>query len=111
MLEADAVERVAKLDIDAQVIGIELQPVAGKEPALFRDIQGQGGDRAVASEAPVAIARRISVEGDHMRFTADFSKNGSYSHQRSSAATQSRAYRVGQRIHAEPEPSAAAVYN
>jgi len=65
MLEADAVQRVRQLDVDAKVVGIELEPVAGEEPGLFRNIQGQRGDRAVTGEAPMAIAEGIAVERDH----------------------------------------------
>src|SRR5208282_4407764 len=65
MLEADAVQRVVQLDVDAEIVGIELEPIAGEEPALFRDIQGQGGDRTVTGETPVAIAGGIGVERDH----------------------------------------------
>ena len=62
MLEADAVERVVELDIDPEVVGVELQPVARGKPGFLRDIQGQGGDRAGAGEAPVAIALGFGVE-------------------------------------------------
>jgi hypothetical protein len=65
MLEPNAVERVRQLDIDAEIVGIELQPIAGGERALFGDVQGQGRDRAVTGKAPMAIARGMGVEGDH----------------------------------------------
>jgi hypothetical protein len=61
---SNAVERIVQLDIDPEIVGIELQPVAGDEP-LFRNIQREGRNRVVAAEAPMAIARGISVEGDH----------------------------------------------
>ena len=39
MLEANAVERVGKLDVDAEIVGIELELVAGLERCVFRDSQ------------------------------------------------------------------------
>ncbi len=45
MLEADPIQRVVQFDVDAEIVGVELQPVAGIEPALFGDIEGQSGDR------------------------------------------------------------------
>ena len=41
MLEADAVERVVQLDVHAQVVGVELELVAGHDAAVLVDIHGQ----------------------------------------------------------------------
>jgi hypothetical protein len=73
MLEADAVERIVKLYINPEVVGVELQPVAWGRSGFLRDIQGQCGDRAGAREAPMAIASGFGVEGDHRKFNAYFS--------------------------------------
>ena len=72
VLETDAVQRVVQLDIDAEIVGIELEPVAGEKPAIFGDIKCQGGDRAVTGEPPVAIARGIGVERDHRAYSISF---------------------------------------
>ena len=55
MLEANAVERVGKLDVDAEIVGIELELVAGLERCVFRDSQRQRRDRAIEGELPVSI--------------------------------------------------------
>ena len=65
MLEADAVERIGQFDIDTEIVRVELEPVAGIEPAILLDIEGQGRDRARAFEAPMPITAGVGVEGNH----------------------------------------------
>src|SRR6185312_14862055 len=65
VLETDALERVVQLDIDAEIVGVELQPVAGRDPARLVDIERQPRDGRLDPQAPMPVARRISVEGDH----------------------------------------------
>ena len=48
MLEADAVQRIVQLDIDAKIVGIELEPVAGIESAILGDVERQGRGRPLA---------------------------------------------------------------
>ena len=47
MLEADAVQRVVQLDIDAEIVGIELELVAGHEAAILGDVERQRRHRPV----------------------------------------------------------------
>ena len=70
MLEADAVERVGQFDIDAEIIGIELQPIAGIEPALLGHVERQGRDRPVARKPPMPVSGGIGVEGNHRKFNS-----------------------------------------
>jgi len=72
MLETNTVQCIVQLDIDAEVVGIELQPVAREDPAFFGDVQSQGGDRAFTGEPPVAIAGGIGVERDHPAYSISF---------------------------------------
>ena len=72
MLEADALHRVVQLDIDAEIIGIELELVAFPQPAVFIDIHGQGGDRPVAGERPVFIVFRTGFVMDLGRGRHDY---------------------------------------
>jgi len=65
MLEPDPVQRVVQLDVDAQIIGIELELVAGRDPAILGDVEQQGRDAPVYSEAPVLVSFRLGIEGDH----------------------------------------------
>ena len=58
MLEAQPLHRVVEFDIDAEVVGVELEFVAVEQPAGLIDIHDQIGDLAVALDAPVAVARR-----------------------------------------------------
>src|SRR5580704_16339473 len=72
MLEADAVERIMEFHIHAEVVRVELKPVAWGRSGFLRHIQGQCGDRAGAGEAPVAISLGFGAEGDHRKFNAYF---------------------------------------
>jgi hypothetical protein len=65
MLEPQALGGVVQLDVDAEVVGVELEVVAGDDPALFVDVEGEPGDGAVDTQPPVPIAVRVSVERHH----------------------------------------------
>ncbi|SRR5258708_2879880 len=47
MLEADAVERVVQLDVDAEVVAVELELIARHQPLVLIYIQSERGNRAV----------------------------------------------------------------
>src|SRR5205823_1277141 len=64
MLEADAVQGVVKLDVDPEVVGVELQLVAGPDAALLVDIEGEPGDPPLDGELPVSIALGMRLESD-----------------------------------------------
>jgi hypothetical protein len=55
MLEADAVDRVVQLDVDAQVVRIELELVARLDAAVLVDVQLQARDVALDRQLPVAV--------------------------------------------------------
>ena len=63
MLEADALDGVGELDVDAEVVGVELQPVVGREAGVFLHVHRQRRDRAVEGQLPVLVAVRGRVEG------------------------------------------------
>ena len=67
MLEADALQRVGQLDVDGKVVGVELQPIVGREAAVFADVHRECGDGAVDGELPVLIAVGAGLEGDRER--------------------------------------------
>ncbi len=67
VLEADALVGVGEFDVDAKVVGIELQLIAFEETALLVNVHRQGGDGAVDGELPVAIARGVGGEIDPPR--------------------------------------------
>jgi hypothetical protein len=60
---APALNGVVQLDVDAQVIGVQLQLIALVETAVGVDLHGQTGQRRLELEAPVPIRRRMAVEG------------------------------------------------
>src|SRR5215467_9734345 len=61
MLKADALQRVVKLDVHAQVIGIQFKFVARADPAVFRHIHGQRRHGSIERKLPVLVARRIAL--------------------------------------------------
>ena len=64
MLEAQPLHRVGELDVDAEVVGIQLELIALEQPAILVDIHGEGRDVAGDIELPVPVARRIGLEID-----------------------------------------------
>ena len=64
MLEAQPLHRVVQFDVDAEVVGIELELVAVEQPAGRIDVHDQVGDVAVELDAPMAVARRLGLEID-----------------------------------------------
>jgi hypothetical protein len=65
VLEAHALQGVVQFHVHAEVVGVELELVAGLDAAVFVDVQRQRGDGAVAGEAPVLVLRGAGVVGDH----------------------------------------------
>ena len=64
MLEAQPLDGVGKFDIDAEIVGIELEIVAFEQRALLVDVEEKRGDVAVDLELPMAVARRLGLEID-----------------------------------------------
>jgi hypothetical protein len=56
-----------QLDVDAQVVGVELQLIPRDQPALFVDGHGEGGHPSVDVDPPVPIAAGIDTEVDVRR--------------------------------------------
>ena len=67
MLEAQPLHRVGKLDIDAEIVGIQLELIALEQAAVLVDVHGQGRDIAFDIQLPVPVARRIGLEIDVLR--------------------------------------------
>jgi hypothetical protein len=64
MLEADAIECVVQFNVDAEIVGVELELVAGRQTTLLVDVELQSRDRPVDGELPVPVAIRMGVEKD-----------------------------------------------
>ena len=65
VLESQPLHRIGKLDVDAEVVGIELERVSRAEAARLVDVEQQGGDAALDAQAPVAVAIRMRADVDH----------------------------------------------
>ena len=53
VLEADALDRVGELDVDAEVVRVELERVAGDESAVLSHVEREARHVAVERELPV----------------------------------------------------------
>ena len=67
MLEAQPLHGVGQFDIDAEIVGIQLELVAFEQAAILVDVHGQGRDIALDSQLPMPVARRIGLEIDVLR--------------------------------------------
>ena len=65
MLEADALQRVGELDVDAEIVGVEFELVVVRPQAgVFLDVHRQRRDRAVEGELPVLVLIGRGFERD-----------------------------------------------
>jgi len=62
MLEAEARDRVGQFDIHTQIVGIELELVAGNYGGVFSHCQREDDQRRFHGEAPVAVFSRMCFE-------------------------------------------------
>ena len=65
VLEADALNRIGQLDVDAEIVGIELQLVVGRETGVFTHVHRKRGDRAVERQFPVLVGLGACIKCDH----------------------------------------------
>ena len=64
MLEADPLQRVGQLDVDAQVVRIELELVSLADAGVLGDVHRKARDRPFEREPPVPVACRIRAVVD-----------------------------------------------
>ena len=65
MLESQALNNVVELDIDAEIVGVELQRIVAGNGAILVHVERERGDGTVDGEAPVAVVVRVGPEVDH----------------------------------------------
>ena len=65
MLEAKPLDGIRKLDIDAEIVGVELQRVVAGDAAVLVHVERERGDVAIDGEPPVSVLVRMSPEVDH----------------------------------------------
>src|SRR5690606_105755 len=53
-----------ELDVDAEVVGVELELVAVEQGGIRIDVHDEPGNRAVELEPPVPVARRLGLKID-----------------------------------------------
>src|SRR5262249_33580055 len=58
MLEAHALDRVRKLDVNSEIVRVQLQPVVVGDATVFLNVHGEGGDGSVETEFPVTVPIR-----------------------------------------------------
>ncbi len=67
MLEAQPLHGVRQFDIDAEIVGIQLELIALEQPGILVDIHGQRRDIVSDVELPVPVPRRIGLKIDVLR--------------------------------------------
>ena len=65
MLEPQPLHRVGEFDIDAEIVGVQLQLVSAQQRRIWIDIHRQSGNRAVEGQFPVPVAAGVGLEIDH----------------------------------------------
>ena len=65
VLEAQPLDGVVQLDVDAEVVAVQLQLVVVAQPGVGRDPHRQRGDGRLDRQLPVAVGGRFGVERDH----------------------------------------------
>ena len=66
MLETDAVDSVVELDVNAEIIAVELELVAGTQAPVLVEIGDERRHRPVEFELPVLVARRRGLIVDRL---------------------------------------------
>ena len=62
MLEAEALDGVGELDVDAEIVRVELQLVVRREAGVLAHVHRQRGDGAVEGQLPVLVAVGAGIE-------------------------------------------------
>jgi hypothetical protein len=68
MLEANALQRVVQLDVDAEIVGVQLELVSGANAGILCDVHGERRDRAVERKLPMPVTVRMRCEIDAIRY-------------------------------------------
>jgi hypothetical protein len=71
MLEAQPLHRVGQFDVDAEIVGIQLELITFEQPAVLIDVHGQRRDIAVDIQLPMPVVLRIGLKIDVFRATRE----------------------------------------
>ena len=72
MLESEPLQGVGELDVDAEIIGIQLELIALEEPAILVHIHEKVGDLAVDRQFPMSVFRRLGGKFDAIASIGQF---------------------------------------
>ena len=64
MLEAQPLHGIGQLDVDAEIVGVELELVAGLQPAILVHVHGEVGDAGLQRELPMLVTGGLGAEVD-----------------------------------------------
>ncbi len=62
VLEAQPLDGVVELDVDAEIVGIELQLIPFEQARRLIDIHDEFGNLTIKGEFPMAVARRVDLK-------------------------------------------------
>ena len=64
MFEAQPLHGIGEFDVDAEIVGIQLELITLEQPAILIDVHGERRDVAVDRQLPMPVARRIGLKID-----------------------------------------------
>ena len=67
MLEAQPLHRIGQFDVDAEIVGVQLELIAFEQSGILVDVHGQRRDLAVDTELPMPVTRWIGLKIDVLR--------------------------------------------
>ena len=67
MLETQPLHGVGEFDVDAEIIGVQLELIAFEQAGILVDVHRQRCDIALDGQLPVPVARRIGLKIDVFR--------------------------------------------
>jgi hypothetical protein len=67
MLEAQPLHGVSEFDVDAKIVGVQLELIALEQAAILVDVHGERRDIAFDAKLPVPVAPRIGLKIDVFR--------------------------------------------
>ena len=67
MLEAQPLNGVSELDVDGEVVGVQLEPVVGRQSGILLDVHAERRDSPVERQLPVPVGLGRCLERDRRR--------------------------------------------
>jgi hypothetical protein len=64
VFEPEPLDRIGKLDVDAQVVAVQFELVAGMKPGILTHVKGESRDSSIYRQVPVTVIRGSSFEAN-----------------------------------------------